>query len=162
MDPMNLRVRSFYFVVPILIVINLSISACTAPVVSQLIMPGETAFENPGTVGVNSDRISNQSGSNNVPAGMITFNGSVFVAISELNRNVWRQAGWLISDQLIDTDTQEVPEDCTLYGHKGVEGQWVGRCRGRVLIPKDGAKHIAVMHTSQDGNTTLIQVAPPP
>lgn len=93
---------------------------------------------------------------------MIPFNGSVFVAVSEINHEVWNKAGWKISDQSIDTDTQEVPENCTLYGHKGVDGQWVGRCRGKVLIPKDGAKHIAVMHTSLDGSTILIQVAPPP
>jgi hypothetical protein len=95
-------------------------------------------------------------------ADMLPFNGEVFVATSAIISDLWLQAGWSIGDDPIDTDTQEVPLDCVLYPHLGVENQWVGSCSGKVWIPKNGAKHIAVMLTGSNGETTMVQVAPPP
>jgi hypothetical protein len=93
--------------------------------------------------------------------GMVAFDGSVFVASAQLVNERWKAAGWLISREPVDTDTQQISADCTLYPHQGVEDQWVGLCNGYVLVPKDGASHISVMHTAQDGTTTMIQIAPP-
>ena len=159
---MDRRIKSSYNIIQILIVASLILVSCSTPVAAPLLISegnktGDTSNSAQNLQGSNS-----LTTSNTVSGGMVTFYGSVFVAVSEINREVWNKAGWTISDQFIDTNTQEVPEDCTLYGHKGVDGQWVGRCRGKVIIPKDGAKHIDVMHTSQDGSTTLIQVSPPP
>lgn len=96
------------------------------------------------------------------PDEMISFQGTVFVATSDLIQQLWQAAGWRISDQPIDTDAGEVPVDCSLHPHLGVVGQWVGSCSGEVKVPKYGAQHIAVMVTAEDGSVTMIQVAPDP
>jgi len=97
-----------------------------------------------------------------VPDGMVGFEGSVFVALANVIQKRWIQAGWKIGDQPINTDLEQLPSDCTLYPHEGVSNQWVGTCLGYVLVPKDGGSHISVMHTSRDGNTTMVQIAPAP
>lgn len=96
------------------------------------------------------------------PDGMYAFEGRVFVASTHPANRRWQQAGWHVATQAIAADRDTVPADCTLYPHQGVDDQWIGSCTGNILIPQDGAEHIAVMHTSKDGTTTLIQVAPPP
>lgn len=96
------------------------------------------------------------------PQGMVAFDGSLFVASTELIPDQWQMAGWRITDQPIDTDKQAAPADCTLYPHLGVADQWVGSCNGHVLIPQAGASNIAVILTNPDGSTTMVQVAPPP
>lgn len=156
------RQKSSYSIILILIVTSLVLVGCSTPMAAQLLFREGNKIGGASSTSQYLQGSKSLSGSSTGSGGMIPFNGSVFVAVSEINHEVWNKAGWKISDQSIDTDTQEVPENCTLYGHKGVDGQWVGRCRGKVLIPKDGAKHIAVMHTSLDGSTILIQVAPPP
>jgi hypothetical protein len=93
-------------------------------------------------------------------AQIVVFEGSIFVASTDLVNERWLVAGWKISTQSIDTDSHPVPLDCTLYPHFGVENQWVGSCSGRVKVPQDGARNIAVMHTKVDGSTILVQVAP--
>ena len=95
------------------------------------------------------------------PDGMVAFDGEVFVASTEVVTSRWQSAGWRIGDQALDTESQDVPPDCTLYPHAGVDNQWIGSCRGYVLVPQDGASHIDVILTHPDGSTTLIQVAPP-
>jgi hypothetical protein len=97
-----------------------------------------------------------------LPDGMFAFEGHVFVASTNPANRRWQQAGWHVATQAIVADRDTVPADCTLYPHQGVEDQWIGSCTGNILIPQDGAEHIAVMHTTKDGTTTLIQVAPPP
>lgn len=93
---------------------------------------------------------------------MVTFQGTVFVATSDLIQQLWQDAGWRISDQPVDTDAGDVAVDCTLHPHLGVVDQWVGSCAGNVQVPKYGAQHIAVMVTAGDGSVTMIQVAPDP
>jgi hypothetical protein len=93
---------------------------------------------------------------------MVAFDGSLFVASTQLVPEQWRMAGWRIAGQPIDTEEQEVPPDCTLYPHLDVAEQWVGSCSGHVLIPQAGASHIAVILTHADGSTTAVQIAPPP
>jgi len=93
---------------------------------------------------------------------MAVFEGSVFVATTDLVTNLWIVAGWSISDQPLDTESQEVPNDCTLYPHSGVPSQWIGSCSGYILVPRAGATHIGVMVTNPDGSTTMFQIAPPP
>jgi hypothetical protein len=108
------------------------------------------------------------SGNNSIDASLsqrdtfVGFEGSVFVASVNLIKVRWQEAGWDISQQSIDTDSESLPADCTLYPHRGVNNQWVGNCTGYVLVPKDGASHISVMHTGYDGNTKMIQIAPAP
>jgi hypothetical protein len=96
------------------------------------------------------------------PEGMHAFEGQVFVASTLPVSSRWNQAGWKVSSQSVAGDRTEIPDDCTLYPHQGVDHQWIGNCAGRILIPCDGADHIAVMHTRSDGSTEFIQVAPPP
>ncbi len=159
---MHIRIASANCIIQIFVAASLILVGCSPPVASPiLIQSGNEA----GNTSILDQDLHSSNGSDTakpMSGGMVSFDGSVFVAVSEINPQAWNQAGWAISDQSIDTDTQEVPENCTLYVHEGVDGQWVGRCRGKIIIPKDGAKHIAVMHTSRDGSTTLIQVAPPP
>jgi hypothetical protein len=93
---------------------------------------------------------------------MQAFNGTIFVASTELVYDLWKIAGWQISNTPLDTDNQNIPLDCTLYPHEGVTNQWIGGCSGQILIPSGGAKHIAVMITHDDGSTIVVQVAPPP
>jgi hypothetical protein len=97
-----------------------------------------------------------------LPAGMVAFDGIVFVASSEPILDRWQLAGWRIGSQSQATDNDQVPRDCTLYPHLGVEDQWIGSCYGYTYVPEDGASHIAVMHTPPDGTTILVQVAPQP
>jgi len=97
-----------------------------------------------------------------LPAGMVAFDGIVFVASTEPIPDRWQLAGWRIGSQSQATDNDQVPPDCTLYPHLGVEDQWIGSCYGYTFVPKDGASHIVVMHTPPDGTTTLVQVAPQP
>lgn len=96
------------------------------------------------------------------PADMVAFEGSVFVASTKPIVNHWHRAGWQIARQSLTVEVDQVPVDCTLYRHLGVEDQWIGSCSGYTLIPRDGASHIAVMHTQPDGTSSLVQVAPPP
>ena len=94
--------------------------------------------------------------------GMLAFEGSVFVATTELVGSLWQAAGWSIGEEPVSTDPADLPADCTLYPHAGVENQWIGRCRGYILVPQAGARDIAVMVTDEAGGTTMVQVAPPP
>jgi hypothetical protein len=93
---------------------------------------------------------------------MLAFEGNVFVATTELVTGLWQSAGWSIGQEPVDTDPDDLPADCTLYPHEGVENQWVGRCLGYILIPQAGARDIAVIVTDETGGTTMVQVAPPP
>lgn len=103
---------------------------------------------------------------NNIPSSppqnMAAFEGEVFVTTTDVVADLWRMSGWNISDTPLNTDQNPTPLDCTLYPHAGVEGQWVGGCRGYVLIPRNGAEHIAAVVISPDGSTQTIQVAPDP
>jgi hypothetical protein len=96
------------------------------------------------------------------PKGMLSFEGSVFVALTKPSPKLWELAGWQISRNSVQVAEDRVPKDCTLYPHEGVEDQWIGSCTGSTLIPQNGASHIQVMQTLPDGNTILIQVAPTP
>ena len=91
---------------------------------------------------------------------MVPFEGLVFVATTELDEYLWQIAGWQVSNQTIDTNNSDIPQDCTLYPHHGVSNQWIGSCTGYILVPRNGAKDIAVMITDVNGSTDLIQVAP--
>jgi hypothetical protein len=120
--------------------------------------------------------IDNQDEKNNLPAnvktngsvndpgaalaGVVSFDGTVFVASTQMVVDAWYASGWKISDQPLDTDLGPAPIDCTLYPHVGVSNQWVGGCAGHVQIPRFGAENIAVIFTNQDGVTEMIQVAP--
>lgn len=94
--------------------------------------------------------------------GMLGFEGHVFVASTRPANKRWESAGWQIAVQPIAGDEESIPADCTLYPHQGVDDQWIGSCAGYTFIPRDGANHIAVMHTQPDGTKQLVQVAPPP
>lgn len=96
------------------------------------------------------------------PTGFATFEGTVFVITTEVVNNVWNNSGWLISEQPLNTDQQTIPLDCTLYPHAEVVNQWIGGCTGKILVPRDGAEHISVMVSNQDGSMSVIQVAPNP
>jgi hypothetical protein len=99
--------------------------------------------------------------SNSAPSSdMVSFEGLVFVATTDLDEYLWQIAGWRISAQGLDTDSSDIPQDCTLYPHDGVSDQWVGSCSGYILVPRNGAKHIAVMVTDNNGSTNMVQVAP--
>ena len=107
-----------------------------------------------GIISIKADKV--------LPEGMLAFEGSVFVASTEPLLGRWHMAGWQIASQSLAVVDDQVPMDCTLYPHQGVEDQWIGSCSGDILIPKDGANHLVVMHTPPGGNTTLVQVAPTP
>jgi hypothetical protein len=92
---------------------------------------------------------------------LISFDGTIFVATTIPIEELWKSAGWQVSDQAIDSDTQKMPTDCTLYKHEGVANQWIGQCSGNISIPQEGADHIAVIIIHPDGTKTYIQVAPP-
>ena len=96
------------------------------------------------------------------PEDMLAFEGRVFVASTNPVNTRWQLAGWQIAVQPIAGDEESIPADCTLYPHLGVDDQWIGSCAGYTFIPRDGAHHIAVMHTQPDGTKQLVQVAPPP
>ena len=91
---------------------------------------------------------------------MVAFDGIVFVATTDLDEYLWQIAGWRISEQDLDTENTDIPQDCTLNPHLGVSGQWVGSCSGYILVPRNGARHIAVMVTDNNGKTNMVQVAP--
>lgn len=93
---------------------------------------------------------------------LLAFEGRVFVASTKPENNLWQSAGWQIAVQPVAGGDESVPADCTLYPHQGVDDQWIGSCTGYTYIPRDGANHIAVMHTQPDGTTIMVQVAPPP
>ena len=95
-------------------------------------------------------------------ADLVAFEGQVFVASTKPETSLWRAAGWQVAGQPFNGDENSVPPDCTLYPHQGVDDQWIGSCSGFTSIPRQGAVHIAVMHTKPDGTTDLVQVAPPP
>ncbi len=96
----------------------------------------------------------------NQDSDMVAFEGVVFVATTELNKYLWQVAGWQISSKSIDTNNSDIPNDCTLYPHDGVSDQWIGSCEGYILVPRNGAKHIAVMVTDTAGSTNMVQIAP--
>jgi hypothetical protein len=164
----NLMSRNFIFVIGLILLI-ITLSACTpaqfvtVPEINNSNeMNGQIEAEPSGT------NMSTTSGSQLAELDltsqkeMIGFEGSIFVASTNLVKRLWVDAGWKISSQPIDTDSDKLPADCTLYPHEGVADQWVGTCIGYVLVPRAGAQHISVMHTARDGNTTMIQVAPVP
>ena len=78
------------------------------------------------------------------PEGMLAFEGSVFVASTEPLPGRWRMAGWQIASYSLTVVDDQVPMDCTLYPHQGVEEQWIGSCSGYIFVPEDGASHIAL------------------
>lgn len=94
------------------------------------------------------------------PTEYATFEGTVFVVTTEVVDSLWSGSGWTISDQPINTNQQSIPLDCTLYPHAEVANQWIGGCTGNILVPRDGAEHIAVMISEQDGSLRVVQVAP--
>ena len=108
------------------------------------------------------DQNTGRANSGTVAGDLLAFEGRVFVASTKPENNLWQSAGWQISTQPVAGDGKSVPADCTLYPHQGVDDQWIGSCTGYTYIPRDGAHHIAVMHTQPDGTTRMIQVAPPP
>ena len=114
------------------------------------------AIINPESQGKSEESVSPYANSSD----MVPFEGLVFVATTELDEYLWQIAGWQVSNQTIDTNNSDIPQDCTLYPHLGVSNQWIGSCTGYILIPRNGAKDIAVMITDIDGSTDLIQVAP--
>jgi len=131
----------------ILIAVSLVASACSDS--GQLIS---------GVRDQNKSAFADQS----TPEGMLAFEGRVFVASTKPVNARWHLAGWQVADQPVVGEEDSVPTDCTLYPHQGVDDQWIGSCSGNTFIPRDGANHIAVMHTQPDGTTKLVQVAPPP
>ena len=135
------------------------LSACSAgtftPVRNQMNMQDTT-------IAISGD-ISAQSISDVINTeDMVAFEGSVFVASTKPNVNHWVRAGWQIAGKSLTFEVDQVPIDCTLYKHLGVEDQWIGSCSGYILIPRDGATHIAVMHTQPNGTSNLVQDSPPP
>ena len=102
------------------------------------------------------------SNDSSTPDGMVAFEGKVFVALTAPATSRWQDAGWRVGDQPVNTDIQQAPLDCSVNPHSGVQDQWVGGCQGYVLIPQDGAQHIAVMIIKPDGSSTMVQIAPPP
>ena len=103
-----------------------------------------------------------QTASGSLSSEMAAFDGPVFVATTKPDHQRWLSAGWQISAQQVAGGRDSIPADCTLYPHQGVDDQWIGSCSGKTLIPRKGARHIAVMLTLPDGRTTMVQVAPPP
>lgn len=91
-----------------------------------------------------------------------TFDGLIFIATTQPKATLWESAGWVVSEQSMNHDAQDLPINCTLYKHEKVVNQWFGRCAGTVIIPQMGAEHIVVVVTNPDGSQMLIQVAPPP
>lgn len=161
-----MRIRFLLF---LSLVILLLLSACSAegsastPVPDGAVVSAPQTTGNPGVEDKPNSPPENAA-KNNIPSSppqnMVAFEGEVFVTTTELVGDLWRMSGWNLSDAPIDTDQSSAPLDCTIYPHAGVDGQWVGGCRGYVLIPKNGAKHIAVVVTEPDGSTQMIQVAP--
>ena len=151
----------------ILFVAAMLVSACSesffvtgvSQPANQVLSANSDLIENPQS---SASKVISVKDDRSLPAGMVAFDGLVFVASTEPIPDRWQLAGWRIGSQSQATDDDQVPPDCTLYPHLGVEGQWIGSCFGYILVPKDGANHIAVMHTPPDGTTILVQVAPQP
>lgn len=151
----------------ILFVTAMLVSACSesffftgeSHLVNQVLSANSDLIENPQSSAAKVISVKNDR---SLPAGMVAFDGIIFVASTEPIPDRWHLAGWRIGSQSQATDDDQVPPDCTLYPHLGVEDQWIGICFGYILVPKDGASHIAVMHTPPDGTTILVQVAPQP
>lgn len=142
----------------------LLLAACSSPSESSMDSNPNLLSANGSAAAAEASKALYPSPDNNLDSGqdeMVAFRGTVFVATSQMVNGLWQTAGWQISEQPIDTDANEVPSDCTLYPHAGVVGQWVGRCRGKVSVPRKGAEHIAVMVTDENGNVSMIQIAPP-
>jgi hypothetical protein len=96
------------------------------------------------------------------PTGFATLEGTVFVVTTDVINSTWNGSGWSISDLPLDTNIQTIPLDCTLYPHAEVHNQWIGGCIGEILVPRNGAEHISVMVSNQDGSMTVYQLAPQP
>ncbi len=151
----------------ILFVAAMLVSACSesffvtgvSQPANQVLSANSDLIENPQS---SASKVISVKNDRSLPAGMVAFDGLVFVASTEPIPDRWQLAGWRIGSQSQATDDDQVPPDCTLYPHLGVEDQWIGSCFGYILVPKDGASHIAVMHTPPDGTTILVQVAPQP
>jgi hypothetical protein len=125
--------------------------------------PVENAANLPASAAVPAEVLASASGPPASPRdGMLAFEGSVFVATTELVTGLWQAAGWSIGEEPVSADPADLPADCTLHPHAGVENQWFGRCNGYILIPEAGARDIAVMVTDETGGTSMVQVAPPP
>lgn len=157
----NLRKQRTF--VPLFLITLLLFSAC-----SPLAGAGSTSLVE-SSLSANDERILHKteeplpsSLDDSAAQDLVAFRGTVFVATSGIVKSLWRLADWRISDQPVDTDEKDLPVDCTLHPHAGVVNQWVGRCAGDILIPKEGAQHIAVMLTDENGQVTMIQVAPDP
>lgn len=138
-------------------------SACSpVPVSSASTLSDSGVQDSVSPSDINKDSSSFQSQSlSQSDQEIAEFKGQVFVASTKVVETLWESSGWSISRIPIDTTSQEVPDDCTLYPHAGVKDQWVGSCTGHILVPRTGAKHIAVMLIAPDGTTSMIQVAPP-
>jgi hypothetical protein len=155
--------------VTILLAFAFTLGACSPVQIVAVPNPAQRVgwdTTNSDGTGANNDTFTtsdtaSENSSSSTSDGMVAFDGNVFVASADLIAERWQAAGWQISQKPVNTDIQQIPSDCTLYPHEGVEGQWVGNCAGNVLIPRDGATHISVMHTARDGTTTMVQVAPP-
>jgi hypothetical protein len=153
-------------IIVIVITVALMLSACSTGTVT----PDRNQMNNQNAAIANSSDISIQSIADEITSGvnqflpedMVAFEGSVFVASTKPEGNHWVRAGWQIARKSLKFEVDQVPVDCTLYKHLGVEDQWIGSCSGYILIPRDGANHIAVMHTQPDGTSILVQVSPPP
>ena len=162
----NFQIK-FLLNILILIIALLSVSACSANSLetdgNRTIIPssasGISRLENSQS---QSAKVISILDDQSLPDGMVAFDGIVFVASTEPIPDRWQSAGWSIGSQSQATDDDQVPPDCTLYPHLGVENQWIGSCQGHTYIPKNGASHIVVIHTDLDGDTTLVQVAPQP
>jgi hypothetical protein len=123
---------------------------------------GSACSDSPFEAGSSNNQVALLANDQFIPDNMIGFEGHVFVASTRPSKTRWQIAGWQIAVQPIVRDEESIPIDCTLYPHQGVDDQWIGSCAGYTYIPRDGANHIAVMHTQPDGTKRLIQVAPPP
>lgn len=152
MNTMNKKLVIF----SILVVLSLFGSACSDSnrLIDNRKIEDKGPLAGPDTIENLADRF--------LPEGMLAFEGTVFVASTKPSNNRWHLAGWQIAVQPIIVEDDSIPADCTLYPHQGVDDQWIGSCTGYTIIPRDGATHIAVVHTQPDGTTTLVQVAPPP
>ena len=161
-----MKTRVFFPMILVLTTItSLLVSGCSPTLVAEVSVSENKSFDGQDQLGVKSSSpfgAINVKVDQSVPEGMQVFEGDIFVASTKPKAGRWKSAGWRIAKQPHSTDSEEVPVDCTLYPHKGVEDQWIGSCSGYIFIPIDGAKHIAVVLTLPDGNTSLIQVAPSP
>ena len=147
------------------IITSMMVSACSSRLDTKVAFSDEIQFEDQqqpavepsSNLGVISVKVDHSN-----PEGIRIFEGDVFVASTTPLTGRWKSAGWRIANKSHSIDSETVPSDCTLYPHKGVKNQWIGSCSGFIYIPIDGAKHIAIVLTNPDGDTTHVQVAPIP